>query len=92
MQPDHGSMWRYPVPALPDSWRRRYALLVLFTPRACSALPGLGVPGDPKGFPTKDEMANYLETYANYFDLPVLLGTATLLGRRGPGGSSGFAL
>ncbi len=58
-----------------DSWRKRYASLVLFTPRAYSALPGLAVPGNPDGFPTKDEMADYLETYANHFDLPVLLGT-----------------
>jgi putative flavoprotein involved in K+ transport len=33
------------------------------------------VPGDPDGYPTKDEMADYLETYANHFDLPVVLGT-----------------
>src|SRR5215212_605599 len=58
-----------------DSWRKRYASLVLFTPRAYSALPGLAVPGDPDGFPTKDEIADYLEAYANHFDLPVVLGT-----------------
>src|SRR5688500_1041896 len=43
-----------------DSWRKRYDSLVLFTPRTYSALPGLAVPGDPNGFPTKDEMADYL--------------------------------
>src|SRR5215208_1375205 len=58
-----------------DRWRKRFDSLVLFTPRAYSALPGLAVPGNPDGFPTKDEMADYLETYANHFDLPVLLGT-----------------
>jgi putative flavoprotein involved in K+ transport len=58
-----------------DSWRKRYDSLVLFTPRAYSALPGLAVPGDPDGYPTKDDMADYLETYANHFDLPVVLGT-----------------
>jgi putative flavoprotein involved in K+ transport len=58
-----------------DSWRKRYASLVLFTPRAYNALPGLAVPGDPGGFPTKDEIADYLETYASHFDLPVVLGT-----------------
>ena len=57
-----------------DSWRKRYDSLTLFTPRAYSALPGLAVPGDPDGYPTKDEMADYLETYANHFDLPVVLG------------------
>ncbi|HJQ30283.1 MAG TPA: NAD(P)/FAD-dependent oxidoreductase [Rubrobacter sp.] len=58
-----------------DSWRKRFDSLVLFTPRAYSALPGLEVPGDPDAFPTKDEMADYLETYADHFDLPVVTGT-----------------
>jgi putative flavoprotein involved in K+ transport len=58
-----------------DSWRNRYASLVLFTPRAYSALPGLAVPGDPEGYPTKDEMADYLESYSERFDLPVAPGT-----------------
>jgi putative flavoprotein involved in K+ transport len=31
--------------------------------------------GDPGGFPTKDEMADYLEEYARHFELPVKLGT-----------------
>lgn len=60
---------------LGDSWRRRFDSLTLFTPRAYSALPGLPVPGDPEGFPTKDEMADYLESYARHFDLPVALGS-----------------
>ena len=62
-------------PRVGDSWRNRYASLVLFTPRAYSALPGLAVPGDPEGFPTKDEMADYLESYAERFELPVAPGT-----------------
>jgi putative flavoprotein involved in K+ transport len=49
--------------------------LVLFTPRTYSALPGLPVPGNPDGYPTKDEIANYLEQYAAHFDLPVALKT-----------------
>src|SRR5690348_86240 len=59
-----------------DSWRKRYDSLVLFTPRALSALPGLPVPGDPQGYATKDEIADYLETYARHFDLPVATGTS----------------
>jgi len=58
-----------------DSWRNRYDSLVLFTPRAYSALPGLAVPGDPDGYPTKDEIADYLEQYAAHFDLPIATGT-----------------
>ncbi|HEX7995171.1 MAG TPA: NAD(P)/FAD-dependent oxidoreductase [Streptosporangiaceae bacterium] len=58
-----------------DSWRQRYDSLVLFTPRAYSALPGLPVPGDPEGYPTKDEIADYLEQYTEHFALPVILDT-----------------
>ena len=58
-----------------ESWRRRFDSLTLFTPRAYSALPGLPVPGDPEGYPTKDEIADYLDAYAAHFHLPVSLGT-----------------
>jgi putative flavoprotein involved in K+ transport len=58
-----------------ESWRRRFDSLKLFTPRAYSALPGLPVPGDPEGYPTKDEIADYLESYARHFALPLALGT-----------------
>lgn len=58
-----------------DSWRRRYDSLLLFTPRAYSALPGLPVSGDPEGYPDKDEIADYLEAYAHHFELPVALGS-----------------
>jgi putative flavoprotein involved in K+ transport len=54
-----------------DVWRKRYESLVLFTPRSYSALPGLALTGDPEGFPTKDEIVNYLERYARHFDLPI---------------------
>ncbi len=35
------------------------------------------MPGDPDGYPTKDEMADYLERYVGYSStpLPVLTGT-----------------
>jgi putative flavoprotein involved in K+ transport len=56
-----------------DSWRQRYDSLVLFTPRSYSALPGLAVAGDPDGYPTKDEIADYLESYAAHFALPIRL-------------------
>src|SRR2546427_10347455 len=54
-----------------ESWRQRYDSLVLFTPRRYSALPGLTFPGDPECRPTKDEMADYLQTYADHFALPI---------------------
>ena len=69
-----------------DSWRKRYDSLSLFTPRAYSALPGLALPGDPDGYPTKDEMADYLETYASHFELPVMLESGTESLERANGG------
>lgn len=57
-----------------DSWRTRYDSLSLFTPRAYSALPGLDLTGDPSGYPSKDEIADYLEAYAARFGFPVRLG------------------
>lgn len=50
-------------PRIGDSWRKRHDSLVLFTPRRYSSLPGLSLEGDPDGFPTKDEIADYLERY-----------------------------
>lgn len=58
-----------------DVWRKRYDSLVLFSPRAYSSLPGLDLPGDSKGLPSKDEMANYLETYAKHFSIPICMDT-----------------
>ena len=61
-----------------DVWRNRYDSLVLFSPRNYSSLIGLNIPGDPKGFATKDELANYLESYAEIFSIPVSLNTEVL--------------
>ncbi|HZH58960.1 MAG TPA: NAD(P)-binding domain-containing protein [Metabacillus sp.] len=58
-----------------DSWRVRYDSLKLFTPRSHSALPGLSLPGDQNGYPTKDEIADYLEEYSQKFYLPIKLNT-----------------
>ncbi|MFL5921903.1 MAG: flavin-containing monooxygenase [Gaiellaceae bacterium] len=55
------------------AWRERWDSLTLFTPRRYSALPGLPVPGDPDGYPTRDEVIAYLERYANTFELPIEL-------------------
>jgi putative flavoprotein involved in K+ transport len=55
------------------AWRERWDSLTLFTPRRYSALPGLPIPGDPDGYPTRDEVIAYLERYAETFDLPIEL-------------------
>jgi putative flavoprotein involved in K+ transport len=56
-----------------SAWRERWESLTLFTPRRYSNLPGLPFPGDPEGYPTRDEVIDYLERYAETFDLPVEL-------------------
>jgi putative flavoprotein involved in K+ transport len=55
------------------AWRERWDSLTLFTPRRYSALPGLPLPGDPDGYPTRDEVVAYLERYAETFELPIEL-------------------
>jgi putative flavoprotein involved in K+ transport len=55
------------------AWRSRWDSLVLFTPRRYDALPGVAFPGDPDGYPTRDEVIAYLERYAAHFQLPVAL-------------------
>jgi putative flavoprotein involved in K+ transport len=57
-----------------DVWRRRWDSLRVFTPARHSSLDGLPFPAPPFSFPTKDEMADYLETYARTFSLPVRSG------------------
>lgn len=54
-----------------DSWRNRWDSLRLFTPNRFNSLPGLTIPGEDWGFPTKDELADYLESYAAHFELPI---------------------
>lgn len=56
-----------------DNWRRRWDSLRLFTPARYSGLPGMPFPAPPNHFPDKDEVADYLERYADRFDLPVRL-------------------
>jgi putative flavoprotein involved in K+ transport len=55
------------------AWRERWESLTLFTPRRYSALPGLSFPGDPDGYPSRDEVSAYLERYAETFELPIEL-------------------
>ncbi len=57
-----------------DAWRKRWDSLSLFTPARRDALPGWPFPAPAWSFPTKDEMADYLEAYAARFDLPVRTG------------------
>ena len=58
-----------------DAWRQRWDSLRLFTPARYDKLPGMRFPAGLTYFPTKDEMADYLESYARHFALPVKSGT-----------------
>jgi putative flavoprotein involved in K+ transport len=57
--------------AVGAAWRERWDSLTLFTPRRYDSLPGLPFPGDPDGYPSRDEVIAYLERYAEEHDLPV---------------------
>ncbi len=57
-----------------DAWRTRWDSLRLFTPARYDGLPGMRFPGDGLAFPTKDELADYLEAYATRNALPIRLG------------------
>jgi putative flavoprotein involved in K+ transport len=59
--------------SIAPAWRERWDSLTLFTPRRYSALPGLPFPGDPDGYPTRDEVIAYLGRYAETFELPIEL-------------------
>lgn len=56
------------------SWRDRWDSLRLFTSARFDGLDGMPFPAPPHSFPTKDEMADYLEAYADKFRLPVRTG------------------
>jgi putative flavoprotein involved in K+ transport len=69
-----------------SAWRERWESLTLFTPRRYSALPGLPFPGEPDGYPTRDEVIAYLERYAEMFEFPIELNTEVTILQRGDDG------
>ena len=82
-----------------DSWRKRWDSLRLFSPAKYDGLIGMPFPAPPFSFPTKDQMADYLEAYARQFQLPVRTGTmverlsrdgARYVVETGPGGNVRF--
>lgn len=64
------------------AWPDYYDSLTLFSPRRYSALPGLAFPGDPDGYPGRDEVVGYLQAYAARFAIPVTLGARVEQARR----------
>lgn len=54
-----------------EVWRQRWDSLRLFTPARYAGLDGMRFEAEPFYFPTKNEFADYLESYAARFALPV---------------------
>jgi putative flavoprotein involved in K+ transport len=60
-------------PEIGHVWRSRWDSLKLFTPAQYDALPGMPFPAPADTYPTKDPVADYLQTYVEAFKLPVRL-------------------
>jgi putative flavoprotein involved in K+ transport len=79
-----------------DVWRKRWDSLRLFTLGRYNGLPGMPFPGPPSAFPTKDDIAEYFETYAREFGLllpaeNVVLATGAFHHPRVPAFAAGLA-
>jgi len=61
-------------PRLGDAWRNRWDSLRLFTQASMNGLPDMEFPGSSDAFVGKDQVADFLETYAREMDLPVRSG------------------
>lgn len=75
-----------------DNWRTRYDSLRLYSPAKYDALPGMPMKLPGHAFPTGNEMADYLESYARRFDLPVRNGVAVDRLKAAGDGRSGFVI
>jgi putative flavoprotein involved in K+ transport len=64
------------APRVGESWRTRWDSLRLFTPAEFCSLPGMRFPAPAGTYPSKDDVAGYLERYVRTFELPVQLGTS----------------
>jgi putative flavoprotein involved in K+ transport len=61
------------------AWRSRWDSLRLFTPARYDSLPGRQFPADAYAYPTRDQVVDYLTTYARDLELPVELNSAVRL-------------
>ncbi|MHA7967801.1 flavin-containing monooxygenase [Paenibacillus sp. CAU 1782] len=68
------------------SWPLYYDSLKLFSPARFSSLPDLKFPGDPNGYPRRDEVIHYLKYYQEKFQFPVIINQrVTLVEKDGDG-------
>jgi putative flavoprotein involved in K+ transport len=58
-----------------DHWRQQWDTLRLYSPSQYDSLPGTPFPAKKWTYPGKDQVADYLESYAAEHDLPVRLNT-----------------
>ena len=93
---DAGSKHRFAIldanPRTGDSWRNRWDSLALFTSGRSNDLPGMPFPAPPNTFPSKDEMADYLEAYAAQMELPVQTGVKVERVARAVGGRASYVV
>jgi putative flavoprotein involved in K+ transport len=57
-----------------DNWRTHWDSLRLYSPAGSDGLPGMPFPAPRWSYPTKDDVADYLERYAAELELPVRTG------------------
>jgi putative flavoprotein involved in K+ transport len=72
-----------------DSWRQQWDSLVLYSPAKYDGLPGSRFPAKPWSYPGKDQVGDFLASYASSWHLPVRLNTRV---RSVAGASSGFVV
>ncbi|MDW5441156.1 NAD(P)/FAD-dependent oxidoreductase [Polaromonas sp. SM01] len=74
------------APDVASSWRRHYDRLHLHTDRAHSALPYLPFPTGTPRYPSRQQVIDYLEQYAQHFALAPHFGQEVQAVRPGNGG------
>src|SRR5215470_10257567 len=57
------------------SWPCYYDSLKAFSPAGFNAMPGMPFPGDPDRYPARDEVADYLDSYAAALGVEIHTGT-----------------
>ncbi len=58
-----------------DTWRNRYETLTVNSPSAADHMPYLPFPENWPAFPSKDQLANWLDAYASLMELDIWGGT-----------------
>jgi putative flavoprotein involved in K+ transport len=64
------------------SWPCYYDSLQAFSPAGFSSMPGTPFPGDPGRYPTRDEVADYLERFAAALDVEIRTDTRVVTVRQ----------